>query len=175
MGLIAGASQHLSDSSSPSANTMRRGGWRRWPTRRARPSLSGFATARRLPTQRISRCRGIGPILAEAANAGLAIGGHARSHARLTDFTPDRQRDEIAGCRTELAELLGQPPSGFAYPHGDFDETTAALVREAGFAWAVVVGNRAVPAGADRYVLPRLTVGYWGPEQLRRAIRAAGG
>ena len=49
------------------------------------------------------------------------------------------------------------------------------MVQEAGFGWAVAVANRAVPERADRYALPRLTVGDWSAKRLRGEIRAAGG
>jgi peptidoglycan/xylan/chitin deacetylase (PgdA/CDA1 family) len=114
-------------------------------------------------------------MLAELAGSGIAIGGHARSHMPLTGLVTERRRAEIAGSRDDLAALLGRAPSGFAYPHGDFDAETARMVQEAGFDWAVAVANRAVPERADRYALPRLTVGDWSAKRLRREIRAAGG
>jgi peptidoglycan/xylan/chitin deacetylase (PgdA/CDA1 family) len=114
-------------------------------------------------------------MLREAAEGPLTIGCHAQSHAPLTALPPRERQAEIAGARADLAQLLGAPPSGFAYPHGAWDEATAAMVAEAGFAWAVAVENRAVPRRAKRYALPRLTVGDWSAARLRHEIRAAGG
>ena len=105
----------------------------------------------------------------------FAIGAHARDHVHLTRFEPAARAQQIAGSRADLAALLGASPTGFAYPHGDFDTDIARRVAEAGFEWAVAVENRAVPRRFDRYALPRLTVGDWTAERLRREIRNAGG
>lgn len=112
--------------------------------------------------------------LREAARA-FAIGAHARDHVHLTRLEPGARFEQIAGSRADLAAVLGMPPTGFAYPHGDFDGATARRVAEAGFEWAVAVENRAVPRRYDRFALPRLTVGDWSAARLRRAIRDAGG
>ncbi|MGN6496840.1 MAG: polysaccharide deacetylase family protein [Tsuneonella sp.] len=113
-------------------------------------------------------------MLRECAGSPLTVGCHAHSHEPLTALPLAERGDEIAGSRAELSAILGTPPAGFAYPHGAWDAQTARLVAEAGFAWAVGVENRAVPRGANRYALPRLTVGDWSAARLRQEIRAAG-
>lgn len=105
----------------------------------------------------------------------FAIGAHARDHLHLTGLDPAAQAAQIAESRDDLAAMLGAAPAGFAYPHGAYDAATPRLVAEAGFKWAVAVKNRAVPRRFDRYALPRLTVGDWSAERLRREIRDAGG
>lgn len=107
----------------------------------------------------------------------FAIGAHARDrdHVHLTRINPGAGTAQITGSRADLIDLLGEAPAGFAYPHGDFDAATARMAAEAGFDWAVAVENRAVPRRFDRYALPRLTVGNWSAERLRREIRDAGG
>jgi peptidoglycan/xylan/chitin deacetylase (PgdA/CDA1 family) len=71
--------------------------------------------------------------------AGVAIGGHSATHPILTRCDDDVLRDEVGGCRTRLAELLGRPPAAFAYPSGGEDDRVVAAVAEAGwelaFAW----------------------------------------
>lgn len=148
--------------------------------------LSGLAEPSR--DAELARLRGCAPaaglvdalpmdaaMLREAAAGPLTIGCHARSHEPLTSLSREQQRAEIDGARADLADLLGSPPTGFAYPHGAWDTTAARAVDEAGFAWAVAVGNRAVPRQPNLYALPRLTVGDWTAARLRREIRAAGG
>lgn len=105
----------------------------------------------------------------------FAIGAHARDHVPLTGIEPHARTAQIAGSRRDLARILGSPPAGFAYPHGDYDAAVRQQVVEAGFAWAMAVHNRAVFPRFDRFALPRLTVGDWSAARLRREIRDAGG
>ena len=88
--------------------------------------------------------------LREAAMRGLTIGGHTRSHARLATLTPERQMEEIAGCKADLEDILEAPIRTFAYPYGsalDYDGESVAAVRRAGFAFAF--SNRYGPVHAD--------------------------
>ncbi len=74
--------------------------------------------------------------LREAASRGLAIGGHTRQHPRLSTLTPERQMEEIAGCKADLEEILEAPVRTFAYPYGsalDYDAESVAAVQRAGF------------------------------------------
>ncbi len=74
--------------------------------------------------------------LREAASRGLTIGGHTRSHPRLSTLTPERQMEEIAGCKADLEDILEAPIRTFAYPYGsalDYDAESVAAVRRAGF------------------------------------------
>ncbi len=74
--------------------------------------------------------------LREAASRGLTIGGHTRKHPRLSTLTPERQAEEIDGCKADLEEILEAPVNTFAYPYGsalDYDAESVAAVRRAGF------------------------------------------
>ena len=88
----------------------------------------------------------------------IALGGHARSHVPLPVLSEPERRDEIEGCRADLERLCGASAvPGFAYPHGEWDAPTRAMVREAGFAWAVATCDAPVdPRKFDRYALPRI-------------------
>ena len=83
----------------------------------------------------------------ELLRAGMSIGGHSRSHPRLTRLAPDRASAEIAGCKEDLEQALGVAVEYFAYPGGAFNWDVARLTQEAGYAAACsVVG----PARNDR-------------------------
>jgi peptidoglycan/xylan/chitin deacetylase (PgdA/CDA1 family) len=94
------------------------------------------------------------------ASAEIALGGHARSHAPLPVLSEPERRAEIEGCRADLLDLCGANGApGFAYPHGEWDAATRAIVMDAGFAWAVTTGGAPVnPRRFDRYALPRIQV-----------------
>jgi len=92
-------------------------------------------------------------------DAGFDIGAHTRRHPHLPLLTADDVRAEIAGSREDLASALGDDAALFAYPYGDWDPSVAAAVRDAGFAAACATRFGRVTAAADRFALPRISVG----------------
>jgi peptidoglycan/xylan/chitin deacetylase (PgdA/CDA1 family) len=101
------------------------------------------------------------------------IGAHTVTHPTLSRLEPDMQREEIAGSRQQLEAALGRPITSFAYPYGgtgDFDETTALIVRNAGFDHAC--GNFLSRLGprTDAYRLPRVVVRDYDGAQLARRL-----
>lgn len=87
--------------------------------------------------------------LREAAARGMSIGGHTRSHPRLSSLTRAEQMAEIAGCKADLEAVLGHAVTTFAYPYGsalDYSPVSVEIVREAGFALAC--SNRYGPVKA---------------------------
>ncbi len=79
---------------------------------------SGFGTLRIMSAGQIH----------QFADQGIEFGSHTRTHPRLTALDPDAMKAEVAGSRLDLAEILGAPPTSFAYPYGDFDEQTKECV-----------------------------------------------
>jgi GT2 family glycosyltransferase/peptidoglycan/xylan/chitin deacetylase (PgdA/CDA1 family) len=65
---------------------------------------------------------------------GLTLGGHTRTHPRLTELDMEAARAEIEGSRRDLSERLGVLPATFAYPFGVHDERIGRLVESAGYA-----------------------------------------
>ncbi|HEX3658366.1 MAG TPA: polysaccharide deacetylase family protein [Pirellulales bacterium] len=75
--------------------------------------------------------------LREMVAAGIEIGAHTRTHADLGRITdPARMRDEIAGSRTELENLLGSRVRYFAFPYGlhaNMNQLAFRTAREVGY------------------------------------------
>lgn len=92
------------------------------------------------------------------AAGGHEIGGHTRTHPRLTQLTPDEARAEIEDDRAALGRLLGSPVTSFAYPKGDHDAAMAALVRAAGYTLAVSVRESLLAGPLDPFAVPRVLV-----------------
>jgi peptidoglycan/xylan/chitin deacetylase (PgdA/CDA1 family) len=107
------------------------------------------------------------------ASRSIAMGGHGRSHVPLPVLTPAERRLEIAGGRADVAVLTGLgEPSGFAYPHGEWDPDTRDIVAAAGYRWAVTTEHVPVDRRCyDRFALPRVTAGNWSGRALLRAMR----
>jgi peptidoglycan/xylan/chitin deacetylase (PgdA/CDA1 family) len=97
-----------------------------------------------------------------ACAPGIEVAAHTVNHTSLRFQSAEAQRRELAGSRATLERWLGREARGFAYPFGvrgvDFDESTAALVREQGFAYALTNQHGLVTAASDRFALPRCAV-----------------
>ncbi len=102
------------------------------------------------------------------------IGSHTCSHASLATLPRTRSRAELERSRASLEMLLGDRPALLAYPYGapgTVVRRDARQARAAGYDAAFV--NVAGPVeGADRYALPRITVGRWSVDHLHRAVTA---
>jgi peptidoglycan/xylan/chitin deacetylase (PgdA/CDA1 family) len=63
---------------------------------------------------------------------GHEIGGHTVTHAHLPALPPAQQQSEICNARQELL-ARGFPQVSFAYPFGEHDATSEALVEQCGY------------------------------------------
>jgi len=93
--------------------------------------------------------------LRECVAAGLAIGGHSRSHANLPRCDDAALEREVRGCREDLEDLLGQPVTSFAYPFGHVDARVRDAVAAAGYTTAVTTTRRWARPGSDPLLIPR--------------------
>ncbi len=64
---------------------------------------------------------------------GQEIGAHTRTHPHLDTLTKAQQEDEITGSQFDLAHDWNTPTKLFAYPYGDFNDTTVSIVKTDGF------------------------------------------
>lgn len=86
----------------------------------------------------------------------IEIGGHTATHPTLDTCTPEELRQELTANRDTLAQLLGTPPTAFAYPYGRYTTAVRDAVEAAGYTCAVTTAKRAPKdAAADPYQLPR--------------------
>jgi peptidoglycan/xylan/chitin deacetylase (PgdA/CDA1 family) len=112
--------------------------------------------------------------LDELRGGGLIdLGGHSVSHPALTTLTRAQRREEIEGCRHDLARLLDVGTSGFAYPYGDMNDAVRADVAHGGFAWACSTEGACIDPSSDPFALPRLTVGNWNAARFAANLAAA--
>jgi peptidoglycan/xylan/chitin deacetylase (PgdA/CDA1 family) len=117
--------------------------------------------------------------LCELARTGVAIGAHTRTHRGLAYASPDEQRMDIGRSRDDLERWLGRPPTAFAYPFGvpgaDVDASAMRIVRELGFACAVVNAPGFIGARSDAFALPRVAVAGLRGEAFARWLREHAG
>jgi peptidoglycan/xylan/chitin deacetylase (PgdA/CDA1 family) len=92
----------------------------------------------------------------------ISVGAHGCTHQLLTSLPAAARLDEIQRSRAEAEVLSALPVTGFAYPHGDRDAETIAMVRRAGYGWACSTCEATIdPLCADPHDLPRIAVGDW--------------
>lgn len=90
--------------------------------------------------------------------AGMHVGSHAYSHARLGQLSPTEQREEVRRSM-EFLSRLGAPTEDWVmcYPHGDCDDSIQMVLAENGCALGLTVKRGLVRFGAENpYLLPRL-------------------
>jgi peptidoglycan/xylan/chitin deacetylase (PgdA/CDA1 family) len=108
------------------------------------------------------------------ADGGLVdIGAHTVTHPVLSQLSPQLQQEEITGSKRTLEEALGRRLVSFAYPYGapgDFDTTTASIVRDAGFHHACATVPGRLNGRTDLFRIPRLVVRNWTADELARRL-----
>jgi len=92
--------------------------------------------------------------------AGHQIGAHTCTHPRLSFLSRDQAKEEIFASKKKLEDRFGLPMDHFAYPFGDYNETTVELVREAGFKTAVTMHRGVNLPDTPPFELKRWTARY---------------
>jgi peptidoglycan/xylan/chitin deacetylase (PgdA/CDA1 family) len=103
----------------------------------------------------------------------ISIGAHTVTHPSLPKCTEIEKREEIFKSKQELEKLLARDIDHFAYPHGDYDDETIAIVRAAGFKSACVThsktGNQ-IRHDTGIYELPRIHVSQISAQEFSQKI-----
>jgi peptidoglycan/xylan/chitin deacetylase (PgdA/CDA1 family) len=91
-------------------------------------------------------------------SAGIDIGVHSMTHARLRETTDRELAEEIVGATAALEDSEFEPQV-FAYPFGEHDERIQRQVASAGLRAAFTLGSGVVQTPPqDPYQLPRILV-----------------
>lgn len=104
----------------------------------------------------------------EMAEAGASIANHSYSHPHMIrrlereseEQWRERMRDEILRTEKTIAEKTGQELKIFAYPYGEYDQASKALLAELGFA---AFGQHSGPIGSDSDLLALPRFAFGGP------------
>lgn len=104
----------------------------------------------------------------------VEIGAHTRTHVQLKGQTERVQQHEVMGSVADLAAILGQPVTSFAYPFGGHravGDLAPRLTREAGCIVACTTERGPVVGRSDHHRLPRLNVRDWDATELAAQIQ----
>ena len=98
-------------------------------------------------------------------DSGHEIGAHTRTHLPLSTLTAAQQQDEIVGSLTDL-KTLGVNATSFAYPYGDYNDTTLSIVGDAGFLSARTTQRGFNDSSSNRLLLKSYIIGPEGINTL---------
>ncbi len=91
-------------------------------------------------------------------DAGMDIGSHTRTHAKLTELSQQHAREEITVSKRELEQALDYEVRHFCYPYGSYAPEHSDMAKEAGYTTATTTHRGRVHDGANLYTLPRIMV-----------------
>ncbi len=92
------------------------------------------------------------------AQHGIEIGAHTRTHPHLRALTAEQAQAEIGGSQADLERELGFSVRTFAYPYGEYDGVSEAIVEAAGFLGSCGVKPDLSIAATAPYTLPRIEI-----------------
>lgn len=99
----------------------------------------------------------------ELKQAGVTIGNHSVTHGHMVDATAEENAAEIEKSNARFKAELGEAPSLFAYPYGEYANAPRAAAEKAGFKAAFGQHSGVAYASADRFTLPRFALNeHWG-------------
>ena len=101
--------------------------------------------------------------------SGFAFHSHTRTHAELTRLGDEALYQEVAGSKSDLEALLGEPVAYIAYPFGRYDERVSRMARAAGYRAAFSVESGFNRPGIDAYRIRRIDV--YGTDTPTRLLR----
>lgn len=116
--------------------------------------------------------------LRELAREGLTLGSHTRTHALMTQVTPEQMREEVQGSQDDLQREIGACLPIFCYPNGNHNHAVVSVLREQGIrlAFTTLSGPNKLgsldPLRLHRtIIMPRTTPAIFCLRLLRWGIR----
>lgn len=92
--------------------------------------------------------------------AGMEIGSHLMTHARLATLPEKQAHDELAHSKQAIEEHLGEPIGSLAYPAGSYNDGVVAAAAEVGYTAGFTTDTGPVRPGDPPLALRR--IGVWG-------------
>ncbi|MEV4615549.1 polysaccharide deacetylase family protein [Kitasatospora sp. NPDC049258] len=80
--------------------------------------------------------------LGRLRSAGVEIGNHTHTHPCLDRCADSTGHQEVAEAHRLLSRWLGEAPTAFAYPNGNRDQRTEALLGELGYRLGFLFNHR---------------------------------
>lgn len=90
--------------------------------------------------------------------AGMDVGSHTRTHAKLTELSIEAAREQITESKNELEQALQCEVRHFCYPYGEYGPDHKDMTRDAGYVTATTTRRGRVRPGDDPCTLRRVMV-----------------
>lgn len=105
---------------------------------------------------------------------GVTIGAHSHRHPSLPALGPDKAREDLETSMALFEKELGEKPSLFAYPFGEWDAPMLKLVKQIGYSVAFGQHSGVAHSQHDMYWLPRFPMNeaFGSVERLRQVLNA---
>jgi peptidoglycan/xylan/chitin deacetylase (PgdA/CDA1 family) len=105
---------------------------------------------------------------------GVTIGAHGHTHLSLPSLTPDGIRKDLDTSMQLFEKELGEKPSLFAYPFGEWDAKSLEIVKGMGYAVAFGQHSGSMHARNDFFWMPRFPMNetFGSIERLRQALNS---
>lgn len=91
----------------------------------------------------------------------ITIAAHSHCHSLLDRIPSADARASVRRSRRLLEDWTGRPVRHFAYPNGNHTAAVQAIVSDAGLVSAMALGGRLWRRGANRFALPRISIGRY--------------
>jgi peptidoglycan/xylan/chitin deacetylase (PgdA/CDA1 family) len=89
----------------------------------------------------------------------VTIGSHTVTHSITPYCTKEELAMEIGESKRKLESWIGRAVNCFAYPEGKFDGRERQFLIQYGFELAVTTQSAFITAAADRFAVPRFSIG----------------
>lgn len=105
---------------------------------------------------------------------GVTIGAHSHRHPSLPALTPEKAREDLETSMALFEKELGEKPTLFAYPFGEWDLQTLKLVKDMGYGVAFGQHSGVAHGKHDMFWLPRFPMNehFGSVDRLRQALNA---
>ncbi len=101
-----------------------------------------------------------GQLAEMVTNPLVTIGSHGTDHTKLAQADEEKQRFELFESKKVIEGMTGRSCEYFAYPFGQYNDTTLRLMAEAGYVRACAVKGRPFTRKelGNAYTVPRLSI-----------------
>ncbi|HEY4109091.1 polysaccharide deacetylase family protein [Puia sp.] len=104
------------------------------------------------------------------SNRLFDAGLHTVTHVSLPSHSAETQAREIVDNRLALLDVGDHARNILAYPYGDYDDTTLAVVQKEKLAAAFTTSEKAVTRRSDPFRLGRFQIINWNGEDFERQL-----
>ncbi len=111
--------------------------------------------------------------LREMRDGGMDVQAHSMTHPHLPTLSEADAWKEIESCREVMGEKMGETPSVFAYPFGEYSEAVLRAVERAGYTGAFSTDVGTEHSAGEVFRLKRVIVTY--PDDVSVFARVVGG